>query len=212
MLHRHPDSIGSETERRRAHARRRPAARTLDVERLVADAARGDEGAWASLVDEFGDQLRRLARAHRLSAADADDVVQSTFVRLLDHIGSLRDPRALPGWLTTAVRRESVRVFRANARVRPTDDELSPSLPAHEPVDGSLLATERRAALRHAFAGLPAHQRALLGLLYCEREPSYQEIAAALEVPIGSIGPTRARALARLRLDPRLAQCAAPGP
>ncbi|MDA0185275.1 sigma-70 family RNA polymerase sigma factor [Solirubrobacter phytolaccae] len=171
------------------------------LESLVAAAARGDEHAWAMLVERFGPRLLRVARAHGLSPHEAEDAVQETWVRLLRNIERVREPNALGGWLATTARHESLRVRERSAREKPTGDELTLD---HADGTGSEAETQLdtltcRAAVTRALDGLPPRHRALLRALFAESEPSYREIATQLDMPIGSIGPIRQRCLAQLR-------------
>src|SRR4051794_2418331 len=184
-------------------ARRRFPPDAGDVERLMLSAAHCDNDAWTSLIRRFAPGLRRLAQRQGLNASDAEDVVQTTWLELLLHIGRLREPERVVGWLHTTARRESVRIAIAARREPPCDEMHSePVVPdeAHERVS----AGERRAALGAALRALPDHERRLMQLLICEATPSYADISAALNIPVGSIGPTRGRLLERLRRDPAL--------
>jgi len=170
------------------------------LESLVAAAARGDEHAWATLVEKFGPQLLRVARAHGLRRHEAEDAVQETWVRLLRNIERVREPSALGGWLTTTAKHESLRVRERSARENPTDDELTlDRTDTDEPETPPLDAQTCRAAVAKALDALPPRHRALLQALFAESEPSYREIATQLDMPIGSIGPIRQRCLAQLR-------------
>jgi RNA polymerase sigma factor (sigma-70 family) len=192
-------------ERRAAAARRRPPADAGELERVVSAAAAGNLGAWTTLVERFGARLRAVARTHRLAAHDAEDVVQTTWLRLLEHIQDVREPGAVGAWLETTARRESLRKLSAGQRERPTEDELvelEPSAPVDE---DRLVAAERRRALAVAMQELPRRGQQLLAMLAADSEPSYAEISRALGMPIGSIGPTRARCLTRLRRNEQLA-------
>jgi RNA polymerase sigma factor (sigma-70 family) len=171
------------------------------VTRLVELAAAGDERAWRSIVDEFAGLVWAATRAHRLDHADAADVVQTTFVRLVEHLPALQQPERVGAWLATTARRECLAVLRRRARVVPLGDAL-PEAVADESEHGStLFVAERDAALRAAFERLRPSDQALLRMLTADPAPSYDEIHAALGMPIGSIGPTRARALERLRRE-----------
>jgi RNA polymerase sigma factor (sigma-70 family) len=165
----------------------------------VFKARNGDPGAWSHLVRKFEGMLRALVGRYRLSGADASDVVQTTWLRLAENLDRLQDPSRVGAWLATTARHECLRTRRACAREIP--DEQPPEPRDREPaaVDRGLLQADRNAELWSAFARLPARDQALLRMLLGTREPSYKEISTALAIPIGSIGPTRGRALERLR-------------
>jgi RNA polymerase sigma factor (sigma-70 family) len=166
---------------------------------LARAAATGDQRAWDRLVQEFSGMLWAVARAHRLSDPDASDVVQTTWLRLLEHLGGLKDPTRVGAWLATTARRECLRALRrAHRDVLLGEDPVEYESPGLAP-DDELLLGERDQTLWRSFARLRESDQSLLRLLVADPQPSYEEISAALEVPIGSIGPTRARALQRLR-------------
>ena len=170
------------------------------VAALARRAAAGDRGALDELVTEFEGLLWAIARGHRLSHADAADVAQTAWLRLLENLHRLEDPGRVGAWLATTARRECLRKLRASSREIPNDE---PPEPASESaaIDEPLLEAERDATLWAAFGRLPTRDQALLRMLVAEPQPSYEEIGAALDMPIGSIGPTRARALGRLRRE-----------
>jgi RNA polymerase sigma factor (sigma-70 family) len=167
--------------------------------RLVDAAAHGDQTAWDRLVERYSGLLWAVARAHRLSSADAADVVQMTWLRLFEHLPEIRNPDGVGAWLATTARRECLRTLRRSGRCEPSEEIDSLAGPDPAEVDASLLQAEREAWLWAAFERLPASDQTLLRLLAADPAPSYQEISSALEMPIGSIGPTRGRALERLR-------------
>ena len=171
------------------------------AEALVAAATAGEPQAWSALIDRYAVLIRSVCRAHRLDDADADDVAQLTWLRAVEHIGRLRDPERFGAWLGTTARRECLRVLRGRKRVVPTADEVQPLFAAHADPDETALAAERRAAVRRALAALPPRQQTLLRLLHSDPAPSYDAIGSALGMPVGSIGPTRGRALERLRRE-----------
>jgi RNA polymerase sigma factor (sigma-70 family) len=178
--------------------------RSAELERLVGAAADGDASALTALVERFRARVSRIARRHHLGTYDVEEVVQQTWVQMLEHIESIREPRAVGAWLETIARRESLQLLRAGDRVRPSDDELLGEAPWGN--ECTLEAIERRDALAAALERLTDRQRALLEKLYDEAEPSYAEISDALGIPVGSIGPTRARALEILARDATLAR------
>ncbi len=172
---------------------------------LVSAAARGDQSAWAELVARFRTHLTRLVRAQRVPAHDVEDVVQITFIRCYENLGNLRDPDALPGWLDTTARRETLRTIQVMLRERPVEAGEFAELPApDEPVERDEAAL--RAEVERAIRELPERQRTLMEAL--REELSYEEISARHGMPIGSIGPTRGRALERLRGDAALREVA----
>jgi RNA polymerase sigma factor (sigma-70 family) len=173
-----------------------------DTATLVAAASAGEPQAWRELIDRYAVLIRSVCRSHRLCDADAEDVAQLTWLRAVEHIGRLHDPDRFGAWVGTTARHECLRVLQGRKRVVPTDDEVrNPMFASFVDEDEIELAAERRAAVRQALDVLPPKQRTLLRLLHSEREPSYDAISARLGMPIGSIGPTRGRALERLRKE-----------
>jgi RNA polymerase sigma factor (sigma-70 family) len=188
----------AERPTRRAGGERSDSA---SVTRMVRAAASGDHRAWDALVDEFGGLVWAVARAHRLSDADAADVAGATWLRLVEHLGDLREADRVGAWLATTARRECLRVLRGAQRQMPTGDRIDAEPAEDTDVAADLMTAERDVALWRAFARLPERDQALLRLLVADPAPSYEEISSALEMPIGSIGPTRARSLERLRRE-----------
>jgi len=188
-----------------------------DLARLVRAASEGDQSAWNELVDRFSGLLWATCHAYRLNNADAGDVCQLTWLRLLEHLGSIRDPARLPGWLATTCRRECLVLLRRNRRLQPVDDERLLHLRSDTPgglgalgglgagdqsADAGLLVADRDAGLWQAFSRLSDRCQQVLRLLVVIPEngpPSYQLTAQALGLPTGSLGPTRGRCLAQLR-------------
>ncbi len=180
----------------------------LAVTDLVSRAAQGDKHAWDALVERYIPLIWSICRKHRLGEADAEDVGQNVWLQLFDQLGKIRDPAALPGWLATVTRRECLRVTGAAQRrlivgyaidAETIVDERS------EAAEQELLAAERHAALREAFATLPPSDQRLVALLLEDPPLPYAEISVRLGIPIGSIGPTRRRCLDKLRRYPAVA-------
>jgi RNA polymerase sigma factor (sigma-70 family) len=175
---------------------------------LVTRARDGDKTAWDELVERYAPLVWSVCCRYGLDRPDASDVSQSVWLRLVEHLPALREPAALPGWLATTTQRECLRVLRAAQRqervVRPVEQELA----VHEQsamVEHELLIAERNAALRVAFAELPSRCRRLLSVLMEDPPPRYADVGARLGMPVGAIGPTRARCLGKLRRSPVLA-------
>jgi RNA polymerase sigma factor (sigma-70 family) len=193
---------------------------------LVHAARGGQQGAWTELTRRYTNLLWSIARGMRLDQADAADAVATTWLRLVEHLDTLQEPEHVGAWLATTVRRECLAVRRRGQRVAPVAPEDLPES-AHragaigaggavgvghptgmDPPDAALLTAERDAALWQAFRTLGAGCQRLLRVLIADPAPSYAEVAAALDMPVGSIGPTRARCLRRLRarfVEPRTA-------
>lgn len=171
-----------------------------DVAELVAAAARGEQAGWNGLVDRYLPLVRSVTRAYRLNERDAEDVGQTVWLRLVEHLSDIREPLALPKWIMTTARHESLRVIGSTRRAVALDPLPEPrSTGERVDVDDELLRAERQQALRDGLAELPPAQRELLVLLVADPPVSYREISERLGMPVGSIGPTRARCLARLR-------------
>jgi RNA polymerase sigma factor (sigma-70 family) len=171
----------------------------MPLEALVRSASSGDSAAWNAIVDRFSSLVWATARAHRLSREDASDVAQTTWLRLVEHLDRIREPERLGAWLATTARHESLRVIRRGVREQPSDDADLFEAPADETLDRLLVDPERDGLLWRAFAQLSLRCKSLLRLLMADEEPSYEEVAAALGMPIGAIGPTRGRCLEKLR-------------
>ena len=169
---------------------------------LVARAANGDQAAWNEIVERYAPLVWSICTRYRLSSDDTEDVGQSVWLLLVEHLGDLREPAALPGWLATTTQRECQRVVRAARRYdrfRPVPEELPPPPADNTVIEQEIITAERNAALRAAFGELAPRCRELLSMLIADPPPSYAEISATLQIPVGSIGPQRARCLARLR-------------
>jgi RNA polymerase sigma factor (sigma-70 family) len=205
MLHHHPHYVAGEAAARRGDAIRRPvAADPEQLERAVVAAAAGSEPAWDWLQQRFSARIRGVARSHRLGPEDVQDVTQTTWLRLFEHIGRLRDAQGVGAWLATTARRESLRVLATRSRDVTGDAVEHAPEPVAPAPDQHCYAAELRATVARACDRLPERHRALMHSLLADDEPSYDEIATQLRMPRGSIGPIRGRCLARLRQDPAL--------
>jgi RNA polymerase sigma factor (sigma-70 family) len=180
-----------------------------DLATLVEAARHGEPCAWRALVQRFAPLVRAIARRYRLGEHDAEDVAQVIWLRLVEHLHRLREPLALPGWIATTAHHESLRLARGRERTLPVDplDDSAQAFLGHEAdVDAHLLQAEQIEAVREGLADLPAALRDLLLMLAADPPISYREISARLGMPIGSIGPTRARTLARLEATPSVSR------
>ncbi len=171
----------------------------MELGKLLQLAAAGDRAAWSTLVERYEGLLWGIARSHRLDESSASDVVQTTWMRLVENVQDLRNPDALAGWLATTARNESLRILRHQSRQVPTEDDRMPVTSVPPVDDARLLARERDAELWQAFATLSERCQSLLRVLAVEPAPSYEEVGAALGIAVGSIGPTRGRCLDTLR-------------
>ncbi len=171
---------------------------------LIAACRAGDAAAWDALVARYERLVYTIPLRYGLSRTEADDVFQTVWLRLLEHLPTLRQPERVAAWLVTTARRECWD-RRRRAEHKRTDAVPPEALPESRWVDELspeeiVLRYERQQAIRRAVDRLEERCRRLLRLLYYEpRKPSYAEIAARLQIPVGSIGPTRARCLQKLR-------------
>lgn len=170
---------------------------------LLRAASRGDQGAWQTLVETYSAAIAAVTRAHRLGAADAGDVHQSTWLRLIEHSDRIREPDRLGAWLATTARNECLRVHRHARRLIPTGDMLDrvahSQQTATSSIEDDVIVAETTAAVMEAVEALPVNHRSLIRLLMADPAPSYEEVSSILRIPVGSIGPTRGRCLAKLR-------------
>lgn len=176
-----------------------------EVSRLVDRARTGDDAAWNAIVDEYTRVVWCTVRKFRLAEAEAADAVQTTWLRLVEHLDSIKNPACIAGWLATTARRTCLERVRESAREFAVDPHEDTRLHARsEPrwddaPESMLLRREDVTLVRTALATLDERDRTLLMLVTAPEGYSYRDIGARLGIPIGSIGPTRARALARLR-------------
>jgi RNA polymerase sigma factor (sigma-70 family) len=168
------------------------------VTELVRAAADGDGRAWDEIVSRYGDLVRATVAGFRLQQADAADAMQNTWLRALERIGTVRDPERLGGWLTTTAARECLAVLRRSKRELPVDafvDQVAWTGPTPET---RVLRAERDRAVDAAVAELPTRRRELVNAIF-RGSGDYAHVAEATGMPVGSIGPTRGRALVELR-------------
>ena len=173
---------------------------TDEVAILVAAANAGDQAAWAQIINSYARLVWSIARSFRLGDADAADVAQATWLRLVQHLGKVRDPRCLGAWLATTARREALALLRRSGRDVPVDTGELRHVEGRQPApDDRLLRAEQNSEVHAAFDAIPDRCRQLLRALLNDPPMSYEQAAVLLDMPIGSIGPTRSRCLEQLR-------------
>jgi RNA polymerase sigma factor (sigma-70 family) len=166
---------------------------------LVEAARGGEQAAWNELVDRLGRIVWSITRAYRLDPQDGQDVAQIAWMRLAEHIDRLSDPGSVKTWLATTTKRECIAMLRQRARVQPVDVDVLAAQMLSPPADGHVFASERDRLVWSAFERLSERCQRLLQLVVTDKDGGYLEIGALLDMPVGSIGPTRERCLARLR-------------
>ena len=175
---------------------------------LVLRARKGDADAWDALVARFAPLIWSICGRYVLGRADAYDVGQYVWLRLVEQLEAIHDPAALPGWLATTTQRECIRTLRAARSQLAFGHQLDiESIPDEQTgmAEHELLRAERHAALREAFYRLPPPCQRLVALLLEDPPVPYAEISARLGIPVGSIGPSRLRCVKKLRRDPAIA-------
>jgi RNA polymerase sigma factor (sigma-70 family) len=176
-----------------------PMGDTPEVGRLVRASAAGDQTAWNELVRRFAHPVMAMIRSYRLTPADAEDVYQTVWLKLVENLHSLRDPEALPGWLRSTTMHECIRQLERRRRTVPVDPQSTEAAkqPSADDIEAAAMRAELRVALRDGLAELSKEDQALLRL-YALAEP-YKNVSELLQMKTGSIGPTLGRSLARLR-------------
>lgn len=178
------------------------------VTALVTHAANGDKRAWDALVQRYAPLIWSICRRYQLGGGDAENVGQTVWLQLLEHLHEIREPAALAGWLATTTRRECGRALRAECGPQAAGHMLdTQSIPDERTgmAEQELLPVEQHAALREAFTRLPRPCQQLIALLTKDPPMPYAQISIQLGIPVGSIGPRRSRCLGKPRRDPALA-------
>jgi RNA polymerase sigma factor (sigma-70 family) len=174
---------------------------------LVTRARKGDQQAWDVLVERYSPLIWSICRHYRLSRTDAEDVGQRTWLQFVNHLGAIREPAALPGWLATTTRRECNQIVHVARGRQAAGQLLDENIPDKQirTAEQELLAAERHAALLEAFTCLSPSRQQLMALLIEDPPVPYTEISARLGIPVSSIGPTRRRCLDQIRHHPAIA-------
>jgi len=170
------------------------------LESLVKECREGDPDAWAALVDRFQALVYSIPIKHGLGADDAADVFQTTFQTLHANLNQIRNDATLAKWLAVTAARESLKVLRIKRRTVDSDDFSLEQVVANEDsnAESSAIESWQAVAVREAVDKMTGRCKELVALLYFE-ELAYDEITARMGIPIGAIGPTRARCLDKLR-------------
>ena len=172
---------------------------------LITAAVAGNQRAWAALYERYAPLVSAVCRRYRLAPSDVDDVSQVVWMRLVQNLGRLHEPRALPGWIVTTGKHEALRVLELRRRTEPADPmidsrfDAGPAAAGAAEVDENLHRYEQRQAVHDGLRQLRPEHRQLLLMLTADPQIPYQEISRRLGIPTGSIGPTRARCLRKLR-------------
>ena len=176
-------------------------SQNADLRELLAAAAAGNRPAWNNIVELFTPLVSSVIRRYRLTDSDGDDVRQELWLKLVRHLDDLREPRALPGWILTTTRNEALRVLRAQRRIDLVDPLIESQLGQVHSIalDERHLQQERCQAIRTAHRTLKVEHQQMILVAYADPDISYRQIGRWLGMTIGSIGPTRARCLEKLR-------------
>ena len=166
---------------------------------MLAAAVRGEAEAWSGLVDRFSRLVWSVARSFELSGTDAADLSQTVWLRLVEHLDQIKEPERLGSWLATTTRREGIKLQRRRSLEIPDEHQEEQSDQGKDGPEEKALVADEYAQLRNALAQLPEHCQKLLRVIAATDAANYREVAAALDMPTGSIGPTRSRCLERLR-------------
>jgi len=167
---------------------------------LLHAAADGDQLAWRELVHRYEPTVTGTILALGMQHADARDAAQRTWLQMVENHSKIRKPEALGGWLRTTARHECLRIIRERWRVDPLDDPDGSAFPdATVDVEQAVVDADTVQRLRDLVITLPPRSALLLTELFRDEPPGYAELARLTGIPIGSIGPTRGRALVLLR-------------
>ena len=181
--------------------------------RLVERFRSGDKTALLELMDDYRGLVRAAARRFLHSRDDVEDVVQDTWLKFVTHADTIRSPERIAGWLWTTATNDARRAARRASRISLTDEENV--LNAAGGVEDSAETEATREvdatcrAVRAALATIDEKDRRLIELLMADDAPAYAEISKVVGRPVGSIGPTRQRILARLARVPEIRKLAA---
>ena len=176
-----------------------PDPATLTVADLLAGIGENDPRAWTEIVRRYQPLLVSRARRYHLQESDLLDAVQTTWLRLAEHWRSIDSPERLAGWLSTTICREAMRLIRNGRRMVCVEAVGDGIVDMYAGPEQRVVDAETVTIVRELIDGLPARRRDLLDALFGPDPQPYAELSRRIGIPIGSIGPTRARALRQLR-------------
>jgi RNA polymerase sigma factor (sigma-70 family) len=174
---------------------------SASVATLVLRAREADPRAWEELVARFSGMIAATGRRYRLTPADVAELQQTTWLRLVENLHRIDQPERVGGWLATTARRESLALLRRASKYRSGADQMLANMPdKHLPdPDARPIAEERNVVVRAAWEQLRPRCQELLSLLIEDDPMGYKDLSKLLDMPVGSIGPTRSRCLEYLR-------------
>lgn len=176
---------------------------SVPLTELVAAALQGDADAWRRLVESHSRLVWSIIRSLAIAEPEASDVFQSVFLKMTEHLDRVQ-PEALPSWLITVTRRECYDVARRRQRLPVPTEELEVAEADSATMDERMVLSDEEAAVAAGLERLSERCQRLLRLLASSEEFSYTQISEIMDIPIGSIGPTRARCLERLARTPEV--------
>jgi len=175
--------------------------KTYEDSELISLCLKGDALAWEALITRYRRLIYSIPVRFAFDPADASDVFQSVCLKLLEHLHDIKDDRKISGWLVTTTTRQCIHLKQLKTRETASDDgTLKEQTDPANSIEELKILTEREQAVRDSVEELTPRCRNLIGMLYFDSKfPSYDEIGQRMEMPVASIGPTRARCLEKLR-------------
>jgi len=181
-----------------------PKYKTLGDSELVSLCLGGDAQAWEALIMRYKRLIYSIAVRFKFQSADAADVFQAVCLKMIEHLQDLKDERKVSAWLTTTTQRQCIHLRSHKQRESSTDESFDEPLDPTENLEEVHILTQREQSIRDAVLRLPERCRRLIEMLYFDtNNPSYEEIAQSMEMPVPSVGPTRARCLEKLQAQLR---------
>lgn len=176
-----------------------PSHADLTDPELVSRCLEGDPGAWEALITRYRRLIYSIPNKFRFAPADCDDVFQSVVVKLLEHLGDLKDESKVSSWLITTTTRHCIQVRSLRQRDVSNEEGLDVAADPSDTTEDIHIRADREQKIRESIHELSSRCRQLLELLSADPRPSYEEISRRLSMPVPSIGPTRARCIEKLQ-------------